>query len=616
MKQLFLLTFTLCFLSIQAQTNTYKRCLYTGRWAAGSDSLPPDKAIPVDDPVPNLNFHHEVETALQEIIKLSGIEGRKINLKHSSSIALMVAEDNSIHPKTIYYNSINMRLAIAEYKNTGGEGKWVLYGILAHEIGHILYNHFVPADRQGKTAHTCEFEADAFAARMLYRMGANHAQLQAPYLDPTLLTEKATATHPPRSERIDAALKVWEKEGGKLGVSMLREYEYYPRLTETYYIGDNILLAKTGRIICTGFVGEPKNSIIKVKKDSKYGYINEKGEYICPIKYDYVADTFSEGRAIAYLGKKCGFIDINGKEIISLNYDGVGVFSNGRAGVRLGEKEGFIGLSGELIVPIKYDYVGDFHENRAWVKSEGKYGFIDINGKAITPVKYNEVGNFCNQRTWFKFNGKYGFIDINGEEVVPPMYDNVALFYGQRAWITSRSDHGLIDTKNGNVIIPINHQSYYSWDRELIIVREIGDKCTIFNKQGKLITFGKYDWEYRYSEGLYPAIHSQNRIMVGLNGYYGLIDSTGKEITSIKYEEIGKFYEDRAKVRFDDGNYNFLDKDGEEITYVRYYKVSDYSEGMAFVRVDREGKWGVIDINGKEVTPMKYEEYPSEYHNG
>lgn len=453
MKQLFLLTFTLCFLSIQAQTNTYKRCLYTGRWAAGSQPLPETAPIPTDNPVPDINFHQEVETALQEIIKLSGIEGRKISLKHSSRIELMLAEDNPSQPKTIFYNYKDMRLARSEYKNSDGDGKWVLYGILAHEIGHILYDHFAPSNVS--SPHNCEFEADAFAARMLYRMGANHAQIQAAYLDPTLLSEKATATHPPRSERIDAALKVWEEAGGKLGVSMYNEYLVYDYTNKEQ---EAFLDLSSLEEFCSRVV--PKESLysfnlcVRNKKKEltlNKGLISKTGRIILPPIYNDIRFGFSCAWVQREKDKKWGLFSFKGEVKIPFKYEDAYNFSDNCAPIKLNGKWGFIDYNDAQITPIKYDSACCFWGGMSRVQLQGKWGCIDTNGIEFIPLKYDtlDVGYHMVK---VGLDKKYGYVDKSGKEVIHRQYDEASDFTPDGYAKVSKDGKTFIIDTHGNCV--------------------------------------------------------------------------------------------------------------------------------------------------------------------
>jgi hypothetical protein len=57
----------------------------------------------------------------------------------------------------------------------------------------------------------------------------------------------------------------------------------------------------------------------KVRLNSKWGFINQQNEEICPIKYDWVFD-FYEGIAQVKLNGKFGYIDTNGKELCEIKY--------------------------------------------------------------------------------------------------------------------------------------------------------------------------------------------------------------------------------------------------------------------------------------------------------
>lgn len=129
----------------------------------------------------------------------------------------------------------------------------------------------------------------------------------------------------------------------------------------------------------------------------KYGYINELGEEVIPLKYD-VAWDFSEGLAAVYFNGKYGYIDKDGKEIIGFEYELAEKFSEGLAAVassgESGYKWGYIDKSGNEVVPIKHDNGKNFSEGLAVVGLNGKFGYIDSVGNEIIPLKYDLAYDF------------------------------------------------------------------------------------------------------------------------------------------------------------------------------------------------------------------------------
>lgn len=91
----------------------------------------------------------------------------------------------------------------------------------------------------------------------------------------------------------------------------------------------------------------------------KSGLIDEDGNIITPIEYDYI-DNFSEGIAIIYKDSLWGCIDNTGK----------------------------------IVVPIEYDYVDDFKEGIAKVEKDDLWGCVDKTGKIVVPIEYNDIRSY------------------------------------------------------------------------------------------------------------------------------------------------------------------------------------------------------------------------------
>jgi Peptidase family M48 len=82
--------------------------------------------------------------------------------------------------------------------------KWASISVLAHEIGHHYYNHVVSG--KGSTIPT-EIEADAFSGYVMNKQGATLVQSIAAMQ--TIASDKASATHPAKKDRINSITKGW-----------------------------------------------------------------------------------------------------------------------------------------------------------------------------------------------------------------------------------------------------------------------------------------------------------------------------------------------------------------------------------------------------------------------
>ena len=108
----------------------------------------------------------------------------------------------------------------------------------------------------------------------------------------------------------------------------------------------------------------------------------------------------------------------------------------------------------------------------------------------------------------------------------------------------------------------------------------------------------KYDIVDDFEEDL-------TRVRSLLNGKWGLVNKTGKEVVEPKYDAIGPFSQGLAKVQLDD-KWGFIDKQGEEVIPLKYDEVGEFRNGLAPVELD--GKYGYINKKGNEVVKPKYDE--------
>jgi hypothetical protein len=91
---------------------------------------------------------------------------------------------------------------------------------------------------------------------------------------------------------------------------------------------------------------------------------------------------------------------------------------------------------------------------------------------------------------------------------------------------------------------------------------------------------------------------------------YGIIDSTGKEITPIDFDYIGDFTEGLARVQ-KNKKWSFINRTGKVITSFDYDAVEDFSSGVALLK--KGNKYGFLNRDGKEIVSAIYSEAGKSY---
>jgi len=142
--------------------------------------------------------------------------------------------------------------------------------------------------------------------------------------------------------------------------------------------------------------------LARVKRDGKYGFINEAYEEVCPPKYD-----------------------------MALDFD----VSTRIAKVRLNDKFGFINEKCEEVCPPIYDLLIPWNGWRLYlVKLNGEYNSININGEKLNSVPYTKVSPAVKGKAMVKANGKYAYINGDLKEITPFKYSVIRFKFHMLCW--------------------------------------------------------------------------------------------------------------------------------------------------------------------------------------
>jgi hypothetical protein len=131
--------------------------------------------------------------------------------------------------------------------------------------------------------------------------------------------------------------------------------------------------------------------------DSKYGYINERGEEVIAPRFDQAEDFAANGLARVKAGRwngKWGYIDEQGEFVIPPRFDDAKDFANGLARVSVDDEWGspnwgYIDKQGKEVIASRFEYADDFADNglaRVGIRDESGFtlpGYINRQGEEI-----------------------------------------------------------------------------------------------------------------------------------------------------------------------------------------------------------------------------------------
>jgi len=358
----------------------------------------------------------------------------------------------------------------------------------------------------------------------------------------------------------------------------------------------------------------------KVVKNGKYGFMDQTGNIVIDMQYDFARAFSEEFAAVStggfrdidkdYVDGKWGFIDRSGKVVVPIIYDKVCNFSEGLAAVVENGKLGFVDITGKVVIPPTYNY-GMYEEyyfcNDLAVVSTGGFdspGFsvIDRTGNPAFDFKYDYGrltgysegmlavgvggdwgfgGSYYLARSYN--GGKYGFIDTDGNEIIAPIYDYVDDFHEGIAVVCKDGKLGAID-KEGNVVVPIIYANVSHSSEGLLCVCNDDGKWGYVDHTGKVVIDFKFDLCNNFQEGY---------VTNSINGKWGAIDTEGKTIIPFKYYNLWDFSEGLVKFKaVEGGKWGYMDTFGNIVIDPVYQASSDFLDGIAIVKKD--DKFGII----------------------
>lgn len=276
------------------------------------------------------------------------------------------------------------------------------------------------------SAHFMPFNEDGYSLFAIYDLGGNGQILwgivndqgeiivEPDYASLTMFDKngKALASKATGTDRID--LFIVDKSGNEtpLGIQAAPSTNLYSLFGSVQH--DGLYAAIDLSIL--GQFDNPDTS------DMRYGYLNSDGEWAILPDYSLVRN-FSHGRALVRNSyDEVFFIDTDGN-IISEVYDTASNFSNDELAL-VGRNDefgnrlyGFINIDGEEVIPLQYVDANSFSNGYALVQrdEDDGYFYIDTTGKNITePLYSSSSGDF--DACGFAPVLSYGF-DKDDEEV-------------------------------------------------------------------------------------------------------------------------------------------------------------------------------------------------------
>ena len=292
-----------------------------------------------------------------------------------------------------------------------------------------------------------------------------------------------------------------------------------------------------------------EKSVLKYKKNGKYGIVDLEGNEITePIYDDISAMSYKEGMLLVKQGEKYGVINMNGIQVIDNEYDNIAVDNYYNVNSKYektgfivckredsGYRYGYINYKGDKVLDTEYTEIERVTEMEdddniyLVAYKDGQAGLLK-NKKEILNYEYENITyNSYNDVFVIQRNGKQGVADREGKVKIEPKYTEMS-FGGIYLNVIEDGTNKVIDL-NGNEVTDGYIYRMPTTDGNYSIVYGEDEIYKIIDNNGNIVV----DKSYTYIEEL-----GNNYYIVASYNNNGIIDLSGRSLVDLRYSSIFK----------------------------------------------------------------------------
>ena len=401
--------------------------------------------------------------------------------------------------------------------------------------------------------------------------------------------------------------------------------------------------------------------LLAVKKDGFEGVINAEGKSILSHQFDSIEFFKSVLFAKSQRKDNQNWIpyDLTGKRIGIQFYETITEKEDGSFLALKNEKVGLLDAEGYEQTPFIFDEIYDFENGLAIAEYQGNQGIIKSNGNwLITP--YKDSIEIIDRRIFYQQGTEYGVYDLfeqqlfrsinpitpyqnvfsertddgykifdfDANQLSPNTYDSVYQIAPDFLVLESKSKFELLQVSTAQTFkLDTKTQQVRAYSEGLISVK-MENEWGFVSEQGLLTIANRYQQAKEFSEGLsairingnwgfintddqieiQPTFQSVESFKDGLstvktNEQYGLINLSGDFILKADYDQLTR--KQGFILLEKDKQFGLANHEGVLVRTPQFDSIAT-TDNVNFI-VSRNGKYGVVDIKGRDRVPVSFD---------
>ena len=352
-------------------------------------------------------------------------------------------------------------------------------------------------------------------------------------------------------------------------------------------------------------------------------------ETIVPCEYDQVQAGDGDEYYVVTNGSLHGLLDWDGKTVIACVYDDVDLNKYvGFCSVKRNGLKGLMSKTGEELIPCAFDDFGVINEHFFWTRKDNTYGIYSSEGEKVQPCKFSSFFIY-EEKKKCKFSSFFIYEEKKKKEVSLSDFAQLDQRKHPDLYAVVSGKVGTLDSENFTTKLPCAYDYLSDFATRMKItngvrteqrlaVCRLNGKYGIVNSEGKQIQPMAFD-ELRKdvsdpSSKELPDMGAARDLHVRIGDKWGILTADGEQLAEVKFDSVGVFHEGLAVVKAAE-RYGYIDRSGAIVIPIQWMAAYDFSEGLAALRVDKK-HFQFINTAGTVVIKSKKYDSVGRFRNG
>lgn len=280
----------------------------------------------------------------------------------------------------------------------------------------------------------------------------------------------------------------------------------------------------------------------------KHGLIDLENRILIPLNFQNIYPLGSLRYGVENFAGKTAIFSEEGKQLSDFSIDSLSTFKKDFAIVYEGQRQGLINRDGEVKLLPTFNEIKLNDDGSVWTRVSDQWVFLDAENKPLRQLNADSVVVLGKGVLKIVSGGKSQLTDHTLKPISSGWFTSIGKVTNGKAYFTDASRSGVINTK-GKVLIKPQYSNLWISGGNYIAQSATDKRFTLIDSLGNSISIRSYESVRAFNGKFYPV---KNR------GFWGAINSSGKEIIACTHDSIGQLLDDLVVVKFK-GKYGVVD---------------------------------------------------------